>query len=92
MSVVVRTPQAQVRMVSKGAVEEILKVCSHVELQGEIKQLSPALCHEIQTITQNYNREGLRVVAVAYRNIDTHQESFSVADERDLILMGYLTF
>ena len=92
MSVVVRTPQAQVRMVSKGAVEEIIKVCSHVELQGEIKQLSPALRHEIQTITQNYNREGLRVVAVAYRNIDTHQESFSVADECDLILMGYLTF
>lgn len=34
----------------------------------------------------------MRVVAVAYRNIDTHQESFSVADECDLILMGYLTF
>lgn len=92
MSVVVRTPQCQVRMVTKGAVEEILKVCTRVELQGEIKALTADLRRDIEAITQNYNREGLRVVAVAYGDFNTVQENFSVADENDLILIGYLTF
>ncbi|WP_151981926.1 magnesium-translocating P-type ATPase [Acinetobacter guerrae] len=92
MSVVVRTPQSQVRMITKGAVEEVIKVCSYVEIKGEIKELTAELCNEIEEITQNYNREGLRVVAVAYRDFKMTQENFSVHDESDLILTGYITF
>ncbi|MEB3754380.1 magnesium-translocating P-type ATPase [Acinetobacter sp. MD2(2019)] len=92
MSVVVRTPQKEVRMVTKGAVEEILKACSHVEIQGKVQPLTAQIQSEIETITQNYNREGLRVVAVAYRQFDADQDTFSVQDECNLTLIGYLTF
>ncbi|MEB3766620.1 magnesium-translocating P-type ATPase [Acinetobacter sp. MD2] len=92
MSVIVRTPQKEVRMVTKGAVEEILKACSHVEIQGKVQPLTTQIQSEIETITQNYNREGLRVVAVAYRQFDADQDTFSVQDECNLTLIGYLTF
>lgn len=92
MSVIVRTPQSQIRMVTKGAVEEMVKVCTHIEIKGEIKELTAQLRKEIEEITQHYNREGLRVVAVAYRDFDGICENFSVKDESDLILAGYITF
>ncbi|ENV79415.1 MULTISPECIES: magnesium-translocating P-type ATPase [Acinetobacter] len=92
MSVIVRTPQSQIRMVTKGAVEEMVKVCTHIEIKGEIKELTTQLRKEIEEITQHYNREGLRVVAVAYRDFDGICENFSVKDESDLILAGYITF
>ena len=92
MSVIVRTPQSQIRMVTKGAVEEMIKVCTHIEIKGEIKELTAQLRKEIEEITQHYNREGLRVVAVAYRDFDGICENFSVKDESDLILAGYITF
>ncbi|MEQ1104987.1 magnesium-translocating P-type ATPase [Acinetobacter ursingii] len=92
MSVIVRTPQSQIRMVTKGAVEEMVKACTHIEIKGEIKELTVQLRKEIEEITQHYNREGLRVVAVAYRDFDGICENFSVKDESDLILAGYITF
>ena len=92
MSVIVRTPQSQIRMVTKGAVEEMVKVCTHIEIKGEIKELTAQLRKDIEEITQHYNREGLRVVAVAYRDFDGICENFSVKDESDLILAGYITF
>lgn len=46
----------------------------------------------IEALTQRYNRDGLRVVAVAYREFKNHQENYSVVDESDLILIGYITF
>ncbi|MFW1806423.1 magnesium-translocating P-type ATPase [Acinetobacter ursingii] len=92
MSVIVRTPQSQIRMVTKGAVEEMVKICTHIEIKGEIKELTAQLRKEIEEITQHYNREGLRVVAVAYRDFNGICENFSVKDESDLILAGYITF
>ncbi len=46
----------------------------------------------IEALTQRYNRDGLRVVAVAYREFDNNQENYSVIDESDLILIGYVAF
>lgn len=92
MSVVVKTPQDKVRMITKGAVEEMLKVCRYVEIDGKIEALTTQKQTAIETLTQRYNQDGLRVVAVAYREFPTTQENFSVADESDLILIGYVAF
>lgn len=94
MSVVVQTPQEKVRMITKGAVEEMLKVCRYVEVNGKVEPLTEQREVAIEALTQRYNRDGLRVVAVAYRefDFDNNQENYSVVDESDLILIGYVTF
>ncbi|MCL6695106.1 magnesium-translocating P-type ATPase [Acinetobacter baumannii] len=92
MSVVVQTPQQKARMITKGAVEEMLKVCRYVEVNGKVEPLTKQREVAIEALTQRYNRDGLRVVAVAYREFKNHQENYSVVDESDLILIGYITF
>lgn len=92
MSVVVKTPQNKVRMMTKGAVEEMLKVCRYVEINGKIEPLSQQRQVAMEALMQRYNRDGLRVVAVAYREFSNTQENYSVADENELILVGYLAF
>ncbi|WP_421833806.1 magnesium-translocating P-type ATPase [Acinetobacter baumannii] len=92
MSVVVKTPQQKARMITKGAVEEMLKVCRYVEVNGKVEPLTKQREVAIEALTQRYNRDGLRVVAVAYREFKNHQENYSVVDESDLILIGYITF
>lgn len=92
MSVVVKTPQNKVRMMTKGAVEEMLKVCRYVGINGKIEPLSQQRQVAMEALMQRYNRDGLRVVAVAYREFSNTQENYSVADENELILVGYLTF
>ncbi|MDT8695888.1 magnesium-translocating P-type ATPase [Acinetobacter baumannii] len=92
MSVVVQTPQQKARMIIKGAVEEMLKVCRYVEVNGKVEPLTKQREVAIEALTQRYNRDGLRVVAVAYREFKNHQENYSVVDENDLILIGYITF
>ncbi|MDC5647397.1 magnesium-translocating P-type ATPase [Acinetobacter baumannii] len=92
MSVVVKTPQQKARMITKGAVEEMLKVCRYVEVNGKVEPLTNQREVAIEALTQRYNRDGLRVVAVAYREFKNHQENYSVVDESDLILIGYITF
>ncbi|HAW6995721.1 magnesium-translocating P-type ATPase [Acinetobacter baumannii] len=92
MSVVVKTPQQKARMITKGAVEEMLKVCRYVKVNGKVEPLTKQREVAIEALTQRYNRDGLRVVAVAYREFKNHQENYSVVDENDLILIGYITF
>lgn len=92
MSVVVRTPSKRVRMITKGAVEEMLSICRSVEINHEVVDLSPELVKTIQANSQQYNRDGLRVIALAYRDIEHEQNVFSVADENNLTLCGFLTF
>ncbi len=92
MSVVVKTLQGKARIITKGAVEEMLKACSHVEINDKVEILTSELLESIQEKTRQFNREGLRVVAVAYRDFDGKLDNFSVADESDLILIGYVAF
>ncbi|XZW11630.1 magnesium-translocating P-type ATPase [Acinetobacter baumannii] len=92
MSVVVQTPQQKARMITKGAVEEMLKVCRYVEVNGKVEPLTKQREVAIEALTQRYNRDGLRVVAVAYREFKNYQENYSVVDESDLILIGYIAF
>jgi len=92
MSVVVRTLQGNARIITKGAAEEMLKVCSHVEINDKIELLTPAHLEAIQEKIRQFNLEGLRVIALAYRDFSGRSDDFSVADESNLILTGYLTF
>lgn len=92
MSVVVAEHDDHHVLITKGAVEEILAVCRHVRHGEAIEALTPELLERIRAVTAGLNQEGLRVVAVASRELPPTQEVYSVADESDLVLVGYVAF
>ncbi|HTY99771.1 MAG TPA: magnesium-translocating P-type ATPase, partial [Rhodocyclaceae bacterium] len=92
MSVVVAEKDAEHRLICKGALEEVLAVCSRVR-HGEVDEaLTPELLARIRTITADLNEEGLRVVAVAARELPPVKDVYGLADEADLTLVGYIAF
>ena len=92
MSVVVAEHEAQHLLICKGAVEEILSVCSSVR-HGELNEpLTDSLLIEVRAVTSALNEEGLRVVAVAAKEGLPVKDAYSVVDESDLTLMGYIAF
>ena len=80
------------QLICKGALEEILSICSQTRMNNEIKPLTSELLTKISTITRKMNEEGLRVVAVASKNLSKENRAYTVADETDLILEGYIAF
>ncbi|MDO4968290.1 MAG: magnesium-translocating P-type ATPase, partial [Comamonadaceae bacterium] len=97
MSVIVRPVDSDEHvLVCKGAVEEILSACSHVSLDMETLPLAEAQLARVRSVTQELNNQGLRVVAVASKRIQRPQGAqafpYSVTDEADLVLVGYIAF
>ncbi|WP_292370680.1 magnesium-translocating P-type ATPase [Methanoregula sp. UBA64] len=92
MSVVLDHDDGRHLMITKGAVEEILSVSSFVEQNGVIVPMTGAHRDEVTKTVAGLNDEGLRVLAVAIRALPTTEAGYSVADEKDLVLAGYIGF
>jgi Mg2+-importing ATPase len=92
MSVIVAEHKQQHILICKGAVEEILSVCSRVRHGDKDEQLTPELLARVREVTASLNEEGLRVVAVAAREMVQAKETYSVSDESELTLVGYVAF
>ena len=92
MSVVVSEREDHHELITKGAVEEILSVCTQVRHGEEIIPLTPELLARIRSVTDDLNEEGLRVVAVAAKEVPPAKENYGVADESELTLIGYVAF
>lgn len=93
MSVVVKTADERARMITKGAVEEMLQICTHVEINQQVIPLTGERIESIIAQSQRYNRDGLRVIAIGYRDHDIEtNKAYHLEDEQALILAGFLTF
>ena len=92
MSVVVAQEGLPHLLICKGAVEEILSVCNSVRHGDTNEALSDELLARIRQVTAAFNEEGLRVVAVAAQPMTPGRETYSLADEKDLTLIGYVAF
>lgn len=96
MSVVVCERDEHHELICKGALEEVLAACTRVRIdKGQGPQdlsLEPLLLQRVQQVARELNQEGLRVVAVAMKELPTTQTIYSVADECDLTLIGYIAF
>ncbi|MFE2240990.1 magnesium-translocating P-type ATPase [Streptomyces virginiae] len=79
-------------IITKGAVEEVLDLCTHMTDRGATVELTEQLRWHVTRIAEDNNRRGLRVLAVATRTVDTPRETYSVADEDGLTLVGFLAF
>jgi Mg2+-importing ATPase len=92
MSVVVADHLGKTQMITKGAVEEMLKISSFVEYGGKIESLTEELKSLVLSKADELNANGMRVIAVAQKNNPSPVGTFSVADESDMVLIGYLAF
>ena len=92
MSVIVKDEDDVVSMVTKGALEEMLSVSTYVEYKGEIKRLTDEVRQEVLAEVAQLNEQGLRVLGVSYKTDLDENDIFSVEDEGDMILTGYLAF
>jgi len=92
MSVVVAEHDEHHLLICKGAVEEILAVTSRVRHGATDEPLTPELLARIRTVTASLNGDGLRVVAVAVKELPPAKDVYGVADESDLTLVGYVAF
>lgn len=92
LSTVVKDKNGKTQMVTKGAVEEMLSVCSHVELGGSVLPLTEDLRREILKKVTDLNEDGLRVIAIAQKTNPAPVGKFGIQDEKDMVLIGYLAF
>jgi Mg2+-importing ATPase len=93
MSVVVAQHDEQHHLlICKGAVEEILSICGRVRHGDVDEPLAPELLARVRAVTAELNEDGLRVVAVASREMPPNKETYAVADEADMTLLGYVAF
>ena len=92
MSVIVKDDSNVVSMVTKGALEEMLNISTYVEYRGEIIPLTEDIRQEVLAEVGQLNRQGLRVLGVAYKSGLREDYAYAVADESDMILTGYLAF
>jgi len=79
-------------LICKGALEEMLDACTHLRVGSEIHPLTDARRADIRRVTARLNREGLRVIAVGVKEMAPTQQAYGVADESDLVLVGYIAF
>lgn len=92
LSTVVQDKNGKTQMVTKGAVEEMLSICSYVEIDGEVKELTEELKKRVLSKVDELNDDGLRVIAIAQKSNPSPVGAFGVKDECDMVMMGYLAF
>jgi Mg2+-importing ATPase len=92
MSVVVADKAGKTQMITKGAIEEMLAVCRYVEYDGTVTALTERMKETVLRQAEVLNRDGMRVLGVAQKTNPTPAGTFSVQDESDMVLIGYLAF
>ena len=80
------------RMITKGAVEEILNICTTVEYNGEILPIKKDIKDNVKKISKSLNEQGLRVVAVCKKDDIGEATHFTVSDEKNMTLIGFIGF
>ena len=79
-------------LICKGALEEMLSACTRLRVGKEVHPLTDARRADIRRVTAGLNRDGLRVIAVGVKELPPTQQAYGVADESDLVLVGYIAF
>ncbi len=94
MSVVIEDETGLNILICKGALDEVMSQCSRMEINGEVVAMSPEYDAKSRQLAGVLNGEGFRVIALAYKEMPGAKDEpvYSVKDESDLILLGFLAF
>lgn len=79
-------------LITKGAVEEILNICTTFEYKGQTEKLTNEKIENMRKICKNLNEEGFRVVAICKKIITNDKKDFNSTDEKDMTLLGFIGF
>ena len=79
-------------LITKGAVEEILNICTTFEYKGQTEKLTNEKIENMKRICKNLNEEGFRVVAICKKIITNNKKDFNSTDEKDMTLLGFIGF
>ena len=92
LSVVVKNEEGIDELITKGAVEEILNISTSVEYKGNVSPLTKEIKENIQRISKNLNKDGLRVIAICKKYSTVPGYDFEIKDEKNMILIGFIGF
>jgi Mg2+-importing ATPase len=92
MSVVLTQSKKEHILICKGAVEEMLDICSEVEDGGRAKTITSEMREQLKTLRDRLNEDGLRVVAVGYKRLPKEHPPLTVKDEGNLVFSGFVAF
>ena len=92
MSVVLRDENGKRQLITKGAVDEILSICSYIDYDGKAIELTDELRKKAYQVYEENNNDGLRVLAIAQKNEIHDVNTFGVQDESNMVLIGFVGF
>ena len=92
MSVVLRDEKGKRQLITKGAVDEILSICSYIDFDGNVVELTDELRENAYRVYEENNNDGLRVLAIAQKNEIHDVNTFGVQDESNMVLIGFVGF
>lgn len=92
LTTVVQDKNGKTQMVTKGAVEEMLSICSFAEYDGNVQPLTGEVRHHILQMVEKLNDKGFRVLVIAQKSNPSPVGTFGIKDECDMVLIGYLAF
>jgi len=92
MSVVVEKGDSNKILICKGAVEEMLNVCTKAKAENKIFKIQKSHISKIKGIVNNLYEDGFRVIAVGFKETPKKQTVYTTKDESDLILLGFIAF
>ena len=91
LSVIISSDEG-LRIITKGAIEEILSMCNNAEDNGKIIPITNELKNNITNISKKLNENGMRVIGVCSKMLDTATAEFSVKDESNMTFLGFIGF
>ncbi|MDR1018732.1 MAG: magnesium-translocating P-type ATPase [Lachnospiraceae bacterium] len=92
MTVVVESPDGKTQMITKGAMEEMINISTLVDYCGKVIPLDETMKIKILNKVNELNKAGFRVLGISQKSNPRKASEFSVEDEKDMVLMGYLAF
>lgn len=92
MSVLLRDNLGNETLITKGAVDEVISVCTTMEIDDVRFELTDEIRERVYQTYEKYNNEGLRIIAVAKKEEKREEKTLSVIDESEMILIGFIGF
>lgn len=92
LSVVIANPQGERTLITKGALDQILSICTQLQSVNGIHPFDAAARAEIEKRYSEWSEKGFRVLGLATKSVDRQLETYSFEDENGLIFAGFLLF
>jgi len=90
LSIIVKNKNNEKILICKGAIEEVLSICTTYEVRKKIKKIDQKIVNQIKAINNKYSNEGYRLIAVAYKEINS-AKNHSDNPEKDLVFLGLIS-